>query len=150
MLLGYVRTSTDEQTTRLQLYALQAVGCERTFTERASDARPLPHLIDVVRHIDAGDVGLRSLTEGIDAATSDGWLAFLLFESWDQFGRDLIREWTQPCLVAAKARGRKGGRPPKLSLGTLRITKKLLRDRESTISAVARTLGVHRSPRARR
>lgn len=174
MLLGYARVSTDEQTTRLQLDALKAAGCERTFSERASGAtaerpvladllshtrkgdtlvvwrldrlgRSLPHLIETIQKLEAGGVALKSLTEGIDTTTPNGRLVFHLFEALAQFERELIRERTVDGLAAARARGRKGGRPPKLSAEKLRVAQRLLKDPESTGSEVARTLGVHRS-----
>ena len=174
MLLGYARVSTDDQTARLQLDALEAAGCERTFSERASGAaaerpvlaellshsrkgdtlvvwrldrlgRSLPHLIETVQKLENGGVGLRSLTEGIDTTTPNGRLIFHLFGALAQFERELIRERTMAGLAAARARGRKGGRPPKLSAEKLRVAQRLLKDRESTVSEVARTLGVHRS-----
>jgi DNA invertase Pin-like site-specific DNA recombinase len=174
MLLGYARASTEDQTARLQLDALEAAGCERTFSERASGAaaeRPalaellshsrsgdtlvvwrldrlgcsLPHLIETVRKLESGGVGLRSLTEGIDTTTPTGPVVFHLFGALAQFERELIRERTMAGLAAARARGRKGGRPPKLSAEKLRVAQHLLEDPESTVSEVARTLGVHRS-----
>ena len=174
MLLGYARVSTDDQTTRLQLDALEAAGCERTFSERASGAgaerpvladllthtrqgdtvvvwrldrlgRSLPHLIETVQKLEADGVALRSLTEGIDTTTPNGRLVFHLFGALAQFERELIRERTMAGLAAARARGRKGGRPPKLSAEKLRVAQRLLKDPESTVSEVARTLGVHRS-----
>lgn len=174
MLLGYTRVSTDEQTTRLQQDALKAAGCERTFSERAPSAsaerpvlaellghlrtgdtvvvwrldrlgRSLPHLIAIVQKLEAAGVGLRSLTEGIDTTTANGRLIFHLFGALAEFERELIRERTRAGLAAARARGRKGGRPAKLSPEKVRVATRLLRDPETTVSEVARTLGVHRS-----
>jgi DNA invertase Pin-like site-specific DNA recombinase len=174
MLLGYARVSTDDQTTSLQLDALRQAGCERTFSEHASGAsserpvlaealshtqsgdtfvvwrldrlgRSLPHLIEIVQRLETEGVGLRSLTEGIDTTTPNGRLIFHLFGALAQFERELIRERTIAGLAAARARGRKGGRPPKLSAEKLRVAQRLLKDPESTVSEVARTLGVHRS-----
>ena len=174
MLVGYARVSTDEQTTRLQLDALQAVGCERTFSERASGAsgdrpvlaellghirsgdtvvvwrldrlgRSLPHLIEIVQRLEAAEVGLRSLTEGIDTTTANGRLVFHLFGALAEFERELIHERTRAGLASARARGRKGGRPPKLNPEKIKVATRLLRDPETTVSEVARTLGVHRS-----
>lgn len=171
MLLGYARVSTDDQTTRLQLDALEAAGCERTFWESASGAsterpvlaevlshsregdtlvvwrldrlgRSLPHLIDTVQKLERTGVALKSLTEGIDTTTPNGRL---VFQALAQFERELMRERTMAGLAAARARGRKGGRPPKLSAEKLRVAQRLLKDPESTVSEVARTLGVHRS-----
>lgn len=174
MLLGYARVSMDDQATRLQLDALEAAGCERTFSEYAlgsSAERPvltnvlsltrtgdtlvvwrldrlgrsLSHLIEIVQTLESTGVALKSLTEGIDTTTPDGRFVFHLFRALAQFERDLIRERTVAKLAAARARGRKGGRPPKLSAEKLRVAQRLLKDPESTVSEVARTLGVHRS-----
>lgn len=174
MLLGYARVSPDDQTTRLQLDALEAVGCERTFSEHAlgsSTERPvladmlnntrrgdtlvvwrldrlgrsLPHLIEIVQKLESAGVALKSLIEGIDTTTSNGRLVFHLFGALAQFERELIRERTVTGLAVARARGRKGGRPPKLSAEKLQVAQRLLKDTESTVSEVARTLGVHRS-----
>jgi DNA invertase Pin-like site-specific DNA recombinase len=174
MLLGYARVSTDEQTTRMQLDALQAAGCERTFSERASGAsaerpvladllghvrkgdtlvvwrldrlgRSLPHLIEIVQRLEGGGVGLRSLTEGIDTTTANGRLIFHLFGALAEFERELIRDRTRAGLAAARARGRKGGRPAKLNAEKVKVATRLLKDPETTVSEVARTLGVHRS-----
>lgn len=174
MLLGYARVSTDDQTDALQLDALRGAGCERTFSDRASGAsadrpalrdaisharegdtlvvwrldrlgRSLPHLIETVRSLEASGIGFRSLTEHLDTTTSNGRLVFHLFGALAEFERELIRERTKAGLAAARARGRKGGRPAKLNAERLRIAQRLLKDPASTISEVARTLGVHRS-----
>jgi DNA invertase Pin-like site-specific DNA recombinase len=174
MLLGYARISTGDQETRPQLDALQAAGCERTFSEWTSGTsaerpilarvlsrtrrgdtlvvwrldrlgRSLPNLIDIVQRLEAEGVGLRSLTEGIDTTTPNGRLIFHLFGALAQFKRGLIRERTVAGLAAARARGRKGGRPPKLNAEKLRVAQRLLKEPESTVSEVAKILGVHRS-----
>ena len=174
MLLGYARVSPDEQTARLQLDALGAAGCEHTFLEQASGAsadrpvlaellehvcrgdtlvvcrldrlgRSLPHLIEVVQRLGGAGVGLRSLTEGIDTTTTNGNLIFHLFGALAEFELELIRERTRAGLAAARARGRKGGRPAKLNPERVEVAARLLKDPETTVSEVARTLGVHRS-----
>lgn len=174
MLMGYARLTTDEQTTRLQLDALEASGCECTFSEHASGAaaerpvlaevlshlragdtlivwrvdrlgRSLPHLIETVHKLESMGVALKSLSEGLDTTTPNGRLIFRLFGALAPFERERIRERTMAGLAAARARGRKGGRPPKLSAEKLRVAQRLLKDPESTVSEVARTLGVHRS-----
>lgn len=174
MLLGYARASIDELTTRLQLDALEAAGCERIHSERVSGAmaerpvladlishmgkgdtlvvwrldrlgRSLPHLVEIVQKLEAAGVALLCLTEGIDTMTPNGRLIFHLIEALAQFERELIRERAVAGLAAARARGRKGGRPPKLSAEKLRVAQRLLEGPESSVSEVARTLGVHRS-----
>ena len=74
--------------------------------------RSLPHLIEVIGALEARGVGFRSLTESIDTTTSSGRLIFHVFGALGQFERDLIRERTKAGLLAAAARGRKGGRKP--------------------------------------
>ncbi|AWB26089.1 MULTISPECIES: recombinase family protein [Methylobacterium] len=174
MLLGYARVSIDDQTALLQLEALEAAGCERTFSEPASGAaagrpvlaellnhsrrgdtlvvwrldrlgRSLPHLIETVQKLERRGVGLQSLTEGIDTTAPNGRLVFHLFGALAQFEREVIHERAMVGLAAARARGRKGGRPPKLSAEKLQVAQRLLKDPKLTVSEVARTLGVHRS-----
>jgi DNA invertase Pin-like site-specific DNA recombinase len=56
-------------------------------------------------------IGFKSLTENIDTTTSGGKLIFHIFGALAEFERNLIRERTTAGLMAARARGRKGGRP---------------------------------------
>jgi DNA invertase Pin-like site-specific DNA recombinase len=140
MLVGYARVSTEDQNLDLQKDALQKAGCEKLFTDVASGAkderaglaeaiaflrpgdtlvvwkldrlgRSLKHLIETVTALQARKVGFRSLQESIDTTTSGGKLIFHVFGALAEFERDLIRERTQAGLQAARARGRKGGRP---------------------------------------
>ena len=90
----------------------------------------------------AGDTGLRSLTEAIDTTTSGGKLIFHIFAALAEFERAVIRERTLAGLAAARARGRKGGRPPALAAKDLAAAKAMLRDPEITVSEIARRLGV--------
>lgn len=143
-LIGYARVSTADQNPALQLDALTAAGCERLFEDRVSGAtterpslteavtyarkgdvfvvwkldrlgRSLAHLIETVRVLDGKGVGFRSLTEGMDTTTPGGTLLFHMFGALAQFERDLISERTRAGLCAAEARGRKGGRKPKVT-----------------------------------
>ena len=74
--------------------------------------RSLPHLVETIRQLQENDIGFKSLQESIDTNTSGGKFIFHLFASLAEFERDLIRERTKAGLAAARARGRKGGRPP--------------------------------------
>lgn len=62
-----------------------------------------------------------------------------------EFERNLIRERTQAGLAAARARGRAGGRKPKLDDQQVREIKALLRDPEIQVADVARRYGVSRT-----
>lgn len=171
MNIGYARVSTTEQNLTLQTDALGAAGCERIFVETASGAqrdrpelikaldymrpgdtlvvwkldrlaRSMRQLIDTVELLQSKGMGFRSLTEAIDTTTAGGMLVFHVFAALAQFERAMIRERTRAGLAAARARGRKGGRPPKLSQVKLRIAKTLLRDTEISVVEVAQHVGV--------
>jgi DNA invertase Pin-like site-specific DNA recombinase len=171
MLIGYARVSTQDQSPQLQLDALSVASCNRVFVERASGAqrdrpelkaaldymrrgdtlvvwkldrlaRSLKQLIETVEELEARQIGLRSLTEALDTTTAGGRLVFQIFGALAEFERQVIRERTMAGLAAARARGRKGGRPPSLSAKDLGAAKALLRDPEITVIEVARRLGV--------
>ena len=73
--------------------------------------RSLKHLIESVQALDSRGVGFKSLQDNIDTTTPGGKLLFHILGSLAEFERDLIRERTNAGLAAARARGRKGGRP---------------------------------------
>ena len=90
------------------------------------------------------DVGFRSLSEAIDAGSAGGKLIFHLFAAPAEFERSLIRERTRADLAAARARGRKGDRPRKLSLDQVRKARAMLLDPNMTKGEVARHFRVTR------
>jgi DNA invertase Pin-like site-specific DNA recombinase len=171
-LVGYARVSTSDQTSALQTDALQAAGCAKLFEETASGARAgrpvlgaaleymregdtlvvwkldrlarsLSQLIETVRTLEARGIGIRSLNEAIDTTTANGRLMFNLFGALAEFERDIIRDRTKAGLDAARARGRKGGRPRKLAEKDLAIARALLdADPPVPIAEVARRLNV--------
>ncbi|MGO4599468.1 recombinase family protein [Terrabacter sp. 2RAF25] len=173
-LLGYARVSTLEQDEALQVDALHAAGCGRIFTDKASgklahrpqlDAlldqlrpgdtivvwrldrlgRSLRHLIDAVQDLDARGVAFKSLTENIDTSTPGGRLVFHLFGALAEFERDLIRERTTAGLRAARARGRKGGRPTVWTPEKLKAARDMYESREHDVGTIARVVGVSRA-----
>ena len=174
MLIGYARVSTGDQKLDLQLDALARAGCDRVFTDQVSGAKAeRPGLSNVQSHLRAGDtlvvwkldrlgrsvrqlvefvgelhsrdINFASLTDGIDTATPAGRFFFHIMAALAEMERDLIRERTRAGLASAKARGRNGGRPPKLSARQVRHARRLLEDRTTTSEEVASTLGVSRS-----
>jgi DNA invertase Pin-like site-specific DNA recombinase len=107
--------------------------------------RSLKHLIDTLRDLAQRDVGFRSLTEGIDTTTAGGRLIFHVFGALAEFERDLIRERTHAGLSAARARGRRGGRPTVMTPEKSSIARQMYESREHTVDAIARTIGVSRA-----
>ena len=79
------------------------------------DFRKIFNYIQEVVSPEEKKVGFRSLQESMDTSSSGGKLIFHIFGSLSEFERNLIRDRTNAGLAAARARGRKGGRPQKLS-----------------------------------
>ena len=173
MLIGYARVSTHEQTLDLQQDALHKVGCSKIFTDTASGAkterkgldealayvrksdtlvvwrldrlgRSLPHLITTMTDLEERGIGFKSLTENIDTTTSGGKLIFHIFGALAEFERNLIRERTNAGLMAARARGRRGGRPKALTPEQRRIAQVLYDDPTNSIADICRTLKITR------
>ncbi|WP_076259248.1 recombinase family protein [Intrasporangium flavum] len=173
-LVGYARVSTLEQDAALQRDALQAAGCQRIFTDKASgklehrpalDAmleqlrpgdtvvvwrldrlgRSLRHLIHTVQILESRGVAFRSVTENIDTSTAGGKLVFHLFGALAEFERDLIRERTLAGLAAARARGRTGGRPTVWTPEKLKVARSMYDSREHDVASIARVVGVSRA-----
>jgi DNA invertase Pin-like site-specific DNA recombinase len=89
-------------------------------------------------------IGFKSLTENIDTTTSGGKLIFHIFGALAEFERNLIRERTAAGLIAARARGRKGGRPKVLTGRKLGIAQDLY-DRRHPIAEILQTLKVSKA-----
>jgi DNA invertase Pin-like site-specific DNA recombinase len=152
MLLGYARVSTDQQDHALQLDALRAAGCDKVFVETASGtrtdrpelakaleqarqgdvlvvwrldrlARSLRHLIDIADDLNRRGVALKSITESIDTMTPSGRFMFNILGALSSMEREIIVERTRAGLVAAAARGRRGGRPAALNESKIRAAK---------------------------
>ena len=171
MLIGYARVSTDDQKLNLQQDALNAAGCEKIFEDYLSGARATrPGLTSALEMVRSGDtlvvwrldrlgrslkdliqltetlkqrsIGLQSLQESIDTTTSSGQLIFHLFGALAEFERNLIRERTNAGLVAARARGKLGGRPKALDPNKRQLAVKLYNDRQYPIGEICQMMGI--------
>ena len=78
-------------------------------------SRSLKDLLILMERIDKAGAGFRSLTEAIDTTTPAGRMMMQMVGAFAEFEREMIRERTQAGLQAARAAGRTGGRPPKLT-----------------------------------
>jgi DNA invertase Pin-like site-specific DNA recombinase len=107
--------------------------------------RDLAHLVSTVRELEARGVGFRVLAgQGaeIDTRTAGGRLIFGIFAALAEFERDLIRERVNAGLAAARARGRRGGAPYKMTPAKLRLAQAAMGKPETSVSALCRELGI--------
>jgi len=107
--------------------------------------RSLGDLIRLTQDLKVRGIGFASLTEQIDTRSPTGQLMFHVFGALAEFERNLIRERTLAGLKAARARGRKGGRPRKLSQKDLKTVKAMLKSGDIPVSTVAEQFRVARS-----
>lgn len=107
--------------------------------------RSLADLVKIVADLETKGVGFESLTEKIDTTSAAGKLMLHVFAALAEFERNIIRERTKAGLVAARARGRKGGRKPSLTEKQVREIRALLRDPDIQATEVAKQYGVSRS-----
>jgi DNA invertase Pin-like site-specific DNA recombinase len=87
---------------------------------------------------------LKAYRKKIDTSTPTGRLIFHVFGAIAEFERDLIRERTMAGLEAARARGRKGGRKPKLSSTQVDALNKLYRSKSYTIAELCTMFSISR------
>lgn len=176
MNIGYARVSTQDQDLSLQLDALNDAGCNKIYKEKITGskkerpqlqkmlgqlrkgdvvviwkldrlARSLKDLVGLVNEIQEKGGALYSLNDLIDTTTPHGKFTFHIFAALAEFERDIIRERTKAGLAAARARGRKGGRPKGLSKKaqhTAIIAEKLYQERELTVKEICEQLSISR------
>ena len=173
MKIGYARVSTDDQNPALQITALKREGCKRTFTDKISGTirkrpeldrclkslthgdtlivwkldrlgRSLRDLITLLDELKGQGVRFKSLTESIDTETPTGRAMWQMIGVLAELERSLIRERTKAGRDAAKKRGVKLGRKPKLSPQQVSHARKLIDNGESP-AHVAKLLSVARS-----
>ena len=177
MEIGYARVSTREQNLNMQVIALEDAGCEKIYEETVSGVkadrpiltrliqqlrpndvlvvwkldrlgRSLKHLIELVQQLSENNIGLRSLNDPIDTTNPQGRLIFNIFASLAEFERDVIRERTQAGLSAARARGRRGGRPrglSKTSEATACAAETLYKEKKLSVIEICKKLSISKS-----
>lgn len=175
MLIGYSRVSTTHQNLDLQRDALTRAGCEKIFEEkksgRAGTKRPefeaaLAYLrpedvlvvwkldrlgrslVEMMRTIDSlrrDGIKFQSLTEHFDSETAHGRFALQMHGAMAEYFLDLNRERTMEGLQSALARGRKGGRPRKLSEADIEAARALLVAGTISVADIAKRLGISRN-----
>ena len=109
--------------------------------------RDLRHLVNTVHDLTDRGVGLKVLTgEGaaIDTTTASGKLVFGIFAALAEFERALISERTVAGLAAARARGRTGGRPFKMTPAKIRLAMAAMGQKETKVGELCKELGITR------
>lgn len=171
MLVGYARISTVEQNFDLQLDALKSAGCEKIYRDKASGSlsnrpmineaieylrpgdtlvvwrldrlgRSLKNLIELTNTLSSREIGFKSIVETIDTTTPTGQFFFHITGAFAELERNLIRERTQAGLKAARARGRKGGRPKSIDPKTFEIALQIYNDKNMSVGDMCKRLGI--------
>ena len=109
--------------------------------------RDLKHLVNLVDELTKRGIGLRVLAgqgANIDTTTANGRLVFGIFAALAEFERELIVERTKAGFQAARARGRNGGRPFKMTAAKLRLAQASMGQPETKIAELCAELGITR------
>jgi len=109
--------------------------------------RDLRHLVNVVHDLTERGVGLKVLTgqgAAIDTTTASGKLVFGIFAALAEFERELISERTKAGLASARARGRKGGRPYKMTPAKVRLATASMGQPGTKVGELCEELGITR------
>lgn len=107
--------------------------------------RSVLHLVTLGAQLRERGIGLRVLEQGIDTDTAEGRAMFGMLSVLAEFQRELIVANTRDGLTAARARGRVGGRRPKLTAAQAETAQRLYNERQHTVQQIADILGVKRS-----
>ena len=172
-IFGYARVSRDTQNLDRQIDALKKYGVDKIYNEKMTGTKKdRPELNKLLDRMTGGDtvvieslsrlgrstkdlieltelfknkgVNLVSLKENIDTTTSTSKLLFTLMSAIAQFERDVIADRTREGLQAARARGRKGGRP-RVSIDNIRRAVKLYKTMQYTIKEIEELTGIKKS-----
>ncbi|NTE89618.1 recombinase family protein [Agrobacterium rubi] len=109
--------------------------------------RDLRHLVNLVDDLTKRNIGLKVIAgEGasIDTSTANGRLVFGIFAALAEFERALIIERTKAGLAAARARGRSGGAPFKMTPAKLRLAQATMGKPETKVADLCAELGITR------
>ena len=173
MIFGYCRVSTEEQVLDRQLESLKKYNCDEIFMEKITGTkanrpelnklkekvreedivvieslsrlgRSTKNLLELVEYFKGKKVKLISTKENIDTESATGQLLLTVLSAISQFERDLTVERTKEGLLAARARGRKGGRP-KSDEKALNKAIKLYQSKEYSIKEIVSMTGISQS-----
>jgi DNA invertase Pin-like site-specific DNA recombinase len=172
MRIGYGRVSTTDQNTSSQEDALRSAGVDRLFVDtftgtkanrpeldklreqlRSGDTvvitrldrlgRSTKDLLNLVAEFEHDGVQLEVIEQSIDTSSPEGKLFFTMVAAFAEFERSIMQARTKDGLAAARARGRVGGRKPKLQSFQIAMIRKSFVDGMS-VSAIASSMNVSR------
>jgi len=172
--IGYARVSTEEQNLDRQIDILKQAGCDRIYEEKVSGikkertelnkildqirtgdviiiadptrlSRSVKDLFSIVEQIEEKGANIKSIKESwVDTTTAQGKLMFTIFAGISQFERDLISQRTIEGLNAARARGKKGGRP-KINDKDIKLAVKMYNSKNYSITEIRKATGVSKT-----
>jgi len=171
--VGYARVSTQEQSLDMQLDALKKAGCDKIFTEKESGTkddrqelknclqylrkgdvlivykldrlgRSTKKLLEITDQLEEDGIQFISINDKMDTTTAIGKAMFRMLAVLSEMERDLIVERTKAGLEAARARGRKGGRP-KMDKKVLDKAIRLYNSKEYTVKEITDMTGVSKA-----
>ncbi|MBW9174044.1 recombinase family protein [Clostridium estertheticum] len=175
MILGYARVSTEDQNLNRQLDQLKEFGCTKIFKEKISGTKTnRVQLEKMIEQIREGDIivitelarlsrntkelfrlmdiiekkcaNIKSIKENwVDTTTPQGKFMFTIFAGISQFERDLISQRTKEGLAAARARGKKGGRPKLYSTEKIDLAIKMYNSKEYSLSEITALTGISKT-----
>lgn len=173
MIFGYARVSTQDQNLDMQIDALKKYGAEQIFEEKMTGTKKdRPQLEEMIKFLRSGDkvvvykldrisrstkhmieladmfselgVDFVSISDQIDTSTAMGKFFFRTIASIAELERDIIVERTKAGLVAARARGRKGGRP-QTDDAKLKLAIKMYDSKNYSIKEISDATGVSKT-----
>lgn len=171
--IGYARVSTRDQSLDGQIDTLTEFGCSKIFSEKVSGrkvkrteldkcleylregdtlviykldrlGRTTKQLIELSQWLDDNNIDLQIIDMNISTKDAMGKMFFTMMSAFAELEANLLSERTKKGLASARARGRKGGRPP-LPNHKKREIKFLYNEQKMTGEQIARATGVSRT-----